>query len=278
MLIALDDHALQQIAQARLDGAFEAGGHVEIVGNGPRVRDRTGRVGENQSWRIVVAGARGVQLFQGFEPSGHRGQLLLSHPTFSTPPVELDPSTGQFGVAIRARTASRFQRLLGALCGIGRGLPPRHQIRRLDPRIRRFGLQPCELLHHAGSSGHRILHHIPQRGRCVDRGKYLAASRLDVPFQPFNRRMGRPIGGLRISKGPHGAVPFSITVAGRSALGLELDVRRFAAGFQLFQFSLEIGGRRRERRDLLRIEVQLLLPAADVELASVRGLARRGGP
>ena len=141
------------------------------------------------------------------------------------------------------------------------------------PRIRRFGLQPGELLHHTGSSGRRILHHIPQRGRCADRGKYLAASRLDVPFQPFNRRMGCPIGGLRISQGPHGAVPFSITGAGRSTLGLEFDVRRFAAGFQLFQFSLEIGGRRRERRDLLRLEVQLLLPAADVELPSVRGLA-----
>ena len=59
------------------------------------------------------------------------------------------------------------------------------------------------------------------------------------------------------------------------APGVELQARRFLTRVERPDFGLDFGGRDRQLLDLLAVEGDLLLEAADLHLARVRGFARR---
>ena len=119
---------------------------------------------------------------------------------------------------------------------------------------------------------------MPERRGRVNRGKHLAAGRLDVALQPLDVAqrnlvllvvIGQPVGGLLpLLFGPRRSV---------AAIG-DLQSLRFAPRLEHGQLRVELGDAAAKGRALLPIQLDLLLRALDVEFVRVRPVARgRGG-
>ncbi len=145
---------------------------------------------------------------------------------------------------------------------------------RLHPHVVGFDLELRQRFGDAVAGGCRVLERVPQGGRRVDRGKYLAARRLDVGLEALDLAQGRFRGQrLRLER-----LRRTIAIGGRRPGTFtplrDRGARRLAAGLQGAQLR---GHRLRphaQRVDLLRVERDLLLAAVDVQLARVRRFAR----
>ena len=117
-----------------------------------------------------------------------------------------------------------------------------------------------------------------KRRRRVDGGKHLAARRLDVGLEAFDMPLEICIGGFLGQQRLRRRVPFGNRTRRCLIPACKLQPRRFAPGVEGPHFCVNIRHRRRQRFDLLFVERNLLLQAADFQLAGVRGFAGRGRP
>ena len=122
-----------------------------------------------------------------------------------------------------------------------------------------------------------MLDGVVQRRRGVDGRKHLATSGLDVGFQPLDSALGARMSVLRGREhGGRGIALFSCARQSLSPLDRRTP-RRPLASLEIPQLGLELLGSRIEHDDLLLAELDVLLPAVDVEFARVGGLTGRGG-
>ena len=80
MLRPLHDHVLEEIAEARLDGALVARLDLEVVRDGTLLIDRAVGLREHRARRVPEGGARGLELFERLEARVEAGELVLAGP------------------------------------------------------------------------------------------------------------------------------------------------------------------------------------------------------
>ena len=140
-----------------------------------------------------------------------------------------------------------------------------------------FDLERGDLVRHPRARGDGVLHGVPQGRRGVHRGEHLAARRLDVGLEPFDLALGRDVGGFLGGERRGRGVALGAGAEGRLAARVELEAGRLLPGVERAHFGVDLGRRGRQLLDLLAVEGNLLLETADLHLARVGGLARRGG-
>ena len=104
-----------------------------------------------------------------------------------------------------------------------------------------------------------VLHRVAQCRRGIDGGVDLAPRRLDVGFERLDGAMRRLV--RRFLLGQRARRPVALAgraVGGGPAIG-QVHGRGLASSLQRPPLRLELGGRRRERFDLLLVEEHLLL-------------------
>ena len=177
-----DDHVLQEIAQARLHGAFVAVADFDIVGNGSPLIHLAIRLREDGAWRIAVRGARGFELLQRLQARCAAGELVLQGAHGARAPLVFDACAGQLRLAGGARNPRRFDLVLRVLQpGCRRGAV------RLDPvglhaHVIFLDIQLRQRFCDPFARGRRVLEGVAERSRRVDGRKDFAASRLDIRF------------------------------------------------------------------------------------------------
>ncbi len=276
VIVGRHHDVLEDVAEAGLDRPLVAGVHLEKVGNRTQVRHVTGGFGQDKAGAVAIFRARGRQLLQRLQPSEQTGELVLPHPVLAAPLLAVGSRTGKLRLAHGAIHAQALDRLAGA----GHGFLRRGALAccalGLDPKVSPLDLQLVQLFGDAGAGRDRVLDGVAQRGRGVDRGKHLAAGRLDIRLEPFDAalkiRVRHFLGLHRVGRG--GA--FGGRPCLRVAARVELEPGRLAPGVERLHLDLDFAGGLRERLDLLPVERDLLLEAADLQLPGVGGFAGGG--
>ena len=278
LLVRRHDDVLEQIAEAGFDGALVLRLDFEIIGDRALLTDVPVGLRQHHAGGVGIAGARLLR-----DPSATRDGRTVP-PAPARAPEGCSTSTR----ARCARVASSVSRAVFACSDASAAsLRAAQAIRRrcaivfepllLHPDVGLFHAELGELLGHALRGFLGVLDRVPQRGRHVQRRKHLRPRRLDVGLEPLDapvlvgvfaircgsarRRRAAGPAGLR-----RGALPLGQQQAGRARAALRVP-----------QLGANLIGARSERRDLLAVELDLLLATVDVELARVDGLARTGG-
>ena len=127
-------HVLEQVAQARFDGALVLRLHLEEVGEGAHLADLAVGVDQDHARGIGEAGAVRVDLFERVQARGHRGHLVFARTDVAGAPFVFDAGARQLRLARRARDLGGIETVLGAAQGVGGHLP-------LGPRLLELGGQ-----------------------------------------------------------------------------------------------------------------------------------------
>ena len=194
MLGPLDDHVLQQVAEARLDGTLVAGVDVEIVGDRAHLADLAVGLREHRPRRVAEAGARRLELFERLQARLEPGELVLARAHRPRAPLVLDARAGQLGLPGRARQARRFDRRLRGRQRLGGGRPIQRDALRLDAHVVHLDVQLRQRLADAVARRRGVLHGMTQRRRRIDRGKTslrAASTSASSPFDLAVRRLVR---------------------------------------------------------------------------------------
>ncbi len=272
-----DDDVLQRFAQGRFDRALVAAIDFEVVGNRSHLADVLGRLGEDGASAVSVLCASGVELLERCQARDERGEIVLTGAQLGRArvairacPEELRLARGAVdpqGLHGRARALERVGGR-GALAGGTTGV---------DAEVVVLDVEGGNLLGHPRPRGHGMLHGVPQRRRGVDRGEHLAPGGLDIGLEPFNLALGGDVRRLFGRQRGCRFVAFGAGAARGLTPGVELQARGFLARVERHDLRLDFGGRDRQLCNLLAVEGNLLLEAADLHLARVRGLPRRRG-
>ena len=112
---SLDQHVLQQIAQAGLDGALVARLDLDEVCQRTHLTDATVGADQHEPCGVGETRAMRIDLFQRTQARGRRRQFLLARSHIALAPFVLDAGARQLRLAGRARDARRIQPVLRAL-------------------------------------------------------------------------------------------------------------------------------------------------------------------
>ena len=194
VLRTLDDHMLDQSAEARFDRAFVARIDLEVVGDRALLTDVAVGLGQHRAGAIAVSGPRRVELLEGQEARLQRGQLLLARSNRARAPVVLDVRAGQLGFTRRSGDARGVHRLVQLpqpfrrLCAINL-----HAVG-FDADVVSLDVQLRQRLGHPVAGGPRVLQGMAQRRGGIDGGEHFTARRLDVRLEAFDFAMHDVVG------------------------------------------------------------------------------------
>src|SRR3954471_17975682 len=276
MLRTFDDDVLEEIAQARFDGALVPWFDVEVIGNRALLIDLAVRLDEDRARVVAVPGTGGVELLERFQPRLETGQLVLAGTDRTGSPLVFDARARELRLARGARDPGRLDPVVRAAQRLGGSRAIGGSALGLDPDVVALDVQLAKRFTDTLTGGGRVFHGVAKRRRRVDDGEHLAACRLDVGLEPLDFAVARLVrvgrGGQRLRR----AIALGVRVDGRLAPRCERDLRRLAPRLERGQ--LRGNGRRArlERAHLLAVELELLLLAVDAQLARVRRFARRG--
>src|SRR5439155_6945424 len=261
MLRPLHDHVLEEIAEARLDGALVARLDLEVVRNRPLLIHGAVGLDEDGARGVAVAGARRVELLERGEARLDTGELVLARAHRARAPLVLDPRAGALRFAPRARDLRRLDRLVRAPQEVGSGGAVGGSAIRLDPDVVQLDVELRERLASAIARGGSVLERVAQRGRRIHDREDFAARGCDVGLEPLDLAVRRVVRlGL---EGERGGSAIALEV--RLGCGVAPRPERQSSGFapRLEAAELRGDGRRArvERIDLLPIERYLLLLA-----------------
>ena len=138
VLEPLDQHVLQQVAEARLDRALVLRLDLDEVRQRAHLPDLAVGVDEHHARRIGKAAAMRVDFLERVQARGHAGQLLLARAHVARSPFVLEAGAGQFGLARRSRHARRLEAFLGAMQSLGGRHPLRASPLELGAEFARF--------------------------------------------------------------------------------------------------------------------------------------------
>ena len=279
LLVALDDDVLQQVAEAGFDRALVAAVDVEVVGHRALLADVAVGLHEHHARRVAELGAARRELLERRQPRLDAGQLLLARR------------------ARRARATRARARAVASSDSRARALEPRRArapsararsasaaaarsastVSRLAAQIVLLDVELAERLADALVLRRRVLHRVPQRGRprsaprtprsAPPRRRLRALRSAAAPAACSSLRRRQHRRGLVARALGLGAAP-----AGAPRARCRAGSRRASRSRSSSPISVAARG---ERLGLLAVELQLLLPAVDVELAGVRVLADR---
>ena len=224
---------------------------------------------------LGVSGSRLLEIGQRRQARGQPCQLALARPQIVRLPFELDARGRQLGLARGPRVQRRLGRLLRAAQPVGgrraialRAAPAPSGLRILpSPSFASSSETRC-----AGFFG--VLNRMSQRRRDVQRREHLRPRRLDVGFEPLDAPI--LVAVFRFDPLQLGGGLLLVLLrlrGGLRALGQQ-EPSGLAARLERRKLRAHFFGARAERRDLLAVELDLLLAPVDVELAGVHGLAR----
>src|SRR5262245_61343019 len=275
LIVAIDDHVLEQLTEAGLDGALIAAVDLEIVGHGALLTNMTVGLHQHRARGVAEIGATRGELLERGEAGFERRDILFARTdlagapfVFATRGRELRPSRGQIDAdGLECRTGTR-QRVGGS------GTFGQHAFV-FAPVIVLLDVQLSERLPHAFLLRRGVLHDMAHRHDGVDRGEEIRARSLDIRLEAFDSLQRS---GMFFVGGGEQANRFFARLLGldRSlTTRLDRNARRFTTLLELADLDVDFGAARVEALSLLPIEFLLLLATCDVELASMRSFANR---
>ena len=275
---AIDEHVLEQIAEQRVDRALERALDVEVIGDGAVLTQRRAGLGEQEARRVAERRAAGFEFFERPQPRFVAGEIALARRERAAEQRSRS-ARGATRAPLRPRRARRRRRRRAARAAAERLRPPASRSRRrrvgFGCEIARFDVEPLALGGDAVAHGGRIVARLPQRRQRRRRRQHGRARLVGFAARPPARRPAR--GGSRASRASTSR-PASSSAwrAPRRGLALRLDrqPRRVAPLLEIARpRRASASACARQVVDLLLVELNLLLAAADLELARVR-LAR----
>jgi len=276
VLVGLDDHVLQEIAEQRFGGALVATIDVEVIGNGAVLSNRAIRLCEHDASGIPVPGAFGIELLERSQPRREPGERVLPRAEVTCERVVLAAGACEVPFLGLPQLASAAMCRLRLAQAVFRGEAGRRECFAFDAEVGLFDLQGPERLGHTLARRGGALDGVPQcRGR-VDGGKHLVAGRLDIAVQPFEVTQRGLVGLLLAREHRDSLYPLGLGLRGREPPLLDLDPAGLAPGFEAADLGVHLGGARFERGHLLAMQLDLLLAALRLELAGMCALARGG--
>ena len=276
LVVGGHDHVLQQIAERRFDRALEFRIDVEVVGHRTLLAYMPVGLRENHARRLCVSGSSLLEIGQRREARRQSRQLALPRTEIVRFPLELDASARQLRLSRRLRVQRSLRRIFRPAQPVGGCSPIALEPLLLHPDLGLFHGELRELIGHALRGFLGVLNRMPQRRRDIQRRKDLGSRGLDVGFEPFDAAVLVAVlrlDALELESGP------LLILLGRGRLLLPLGQQQpsgLTARLERRKLLANLFGASGERRDLLPVEFNLLLPPGDVELARVHRLARSG--
>src|SRR5688572_19931209 len=273
LIVPLDYHVLEQFAQAGFDRALVTTVDLEVISHGALLTDVTVGLDQHHPGRVAKIAARGCQLVERGETSLRRRQILLTGPHVACTCLVLDTRRHQLRFARRAIEPDRFQQRVRPRQHFAGGRAIRLDFPALAAQVFLLDVELRQRFPHAPVLIVRVLDGVLQGRHRVQRGEDFRPGGFNVALETLDLAL-RP--GQFLLRGCGHGVRF---VAGlyRFDDGLtprfERDARRLAPCLQVTNFIGNLGRPYDQRLGLVTVELLLLLPAVDVELARVRVFA-----
>ncbi len=236
LVVAFDDHVLQQFAEARLDRALVAAVDVEIIGDGALLADVTVGLDEHHASSVAELAARGDELLERGQPCLEPCQILLAGAHAANARLMLGSGRGQLGLVNRPLKPDVLERLVGARQCLAAGNALRVHLLHVQAKIGLFDVQFAKRLADALALRRGMLHRVAQRRRGIQRGKHLATRRLDVAFESFDLLLRARVRVARLSEHRCRLVARTLGVGTRLMARLDRDSRRFAPRLEVADF------------------------------------------
>ena len=233
------------------------------------------RLGENRPRTVAILSAGRVELFERRQPGEKCRQIVLTRAELGCAAVAIRARADELRLARQAIDVQDVHRRTRPVERTGSGRALGGGTLGLDAEVVIFDFEGGNLLGHAHAGGNGVLHCVAESGGGVDGGKHLAARRLDVGLEALDLALHSHVRRFLCCKRRRRLVAFRTGAHRGLAAGVELQASRFLPRVERAHFGLDLRGGRGQLLDLLAIERNLLLEAADLHLARVRSLARR---
>ena len=277
LVVALDNDVLQQVAQAGLDGSLVPAVDFEEVRHRALLPDMAVGLHEHHARGVAELTAARHQFFHRGETRLDSGQVLLTSADRARAPLVLVACRGEFRFTRRAIEMNTLERDMRTGVSLGRAGAIALDLLDFAAQVVVLHVELAERLADTFTLHRGVFHRVAERGHRVQRAEQLSARRLDVPFKSFDLLLRPAVGLVRLVQDRRRRVTGTRGLSRGIATRLERNSGRLAPRLEVGHLIGNLGRPRRQHRGLMPIELELLLPSIDIELAEVGLLADANG-
>ena len=275
LIVPFNDDVLEELAETRFDGSLVSAVDLEIIGHRALLPDVAVGLHQHHPGGVAELPARGDKLFERGQPRLDAGQVLLARADTPRARLVFAPRGGQHRFLRHSPGSDRVERLVRAAQCRGGGTAVGLDLLNFDEDVRFLDLELAERFANAIALRRRVFHRMTQRGQGIQNRVDLRPRPVDVALDRLDALLRA---GVRLARfGEHGGrlVSRPFRVRTRRLARLDGNPRGLAPRLQILDLVRDLGRARAERRSLMTIELQLLLPPVDLELRGMRPLANR---